>query len=704
MRVTLTGADHGMEFVIAILLVLVLVQAIAFALRTSKLQRELAELRGEVRNSSFLLQTLTRRVFDLERGAPAEATPVVLPPPPVEAAPEPGIQEAVTPVQEPPRERADLETLIGGNLLNKLGALILVIGIALFLGYSLTQLGPGGKVAIGIVVGIFLLAAGLAAERRESYVTFGRGLIGGGWAAIYFTTYSAHAVPAARLIESPAVGMVLLLCVALLMIAHSFVYRSQPVTALAYLIAFVTLNISPLTEFTLVATVVLAASMIVLAARYEWTMLALGGVILTYVTFLVGYDAAIYSHPGLGNGQIVLWIYWITFEAYDLIALRRAHRETRVLLPLNAIGFVTASVFHQSQMGSQQLATLLTLTAGAYLVSTAIRARLQPASTADPVERFISGSWEPALFVAAAAAAGACIERFEGLTLAVALLVEVELLVVAGLLVKDRYLTALGAWFSVLPFMHLLAVDINSRSTVEIAGRSLYRWTPLAIVMAACFAANRALTRAGFLYTTAAGICLSVVFHYELAPPWATVAWAAMAIVTLAAAVYWNHKETRWQAYVLSAATLLRAIDINLSHQYAPDRLATLALIVAILYAAMLLLHAMRMDGYARTGYCIAATALLTALVVVEAPAKQVSLQLGMEGIVLLAAGFLLRERVLRLSGLAVFLCCIAKLFLYDLRELDTLSRILSFIVLGILLLAASWAYTRYRDQMKKLL
>jgi uncharacterized membrane protein len=71
----------------------------------------------------------------------------------------------------------------------------------------------------------------------------------------------------------------------------------------------------------------------------------------------------------------------------------------------------------------------------------------------------------------------------------------------------------------------------------------------------------------------------------------------------------------------------------------------------------------------------------------------------------LLVAGMLIvSERVLRISGLVLFLVCIGKAFLYDLRQLDTFARILSFIGLGLLLLAASWGYTRFRDRIRRLL
>lgn len=57
----------------------------------------------------------------------------------------------------------------------------------------------------------------------------------------------------------------------------------------------------------------------------------------------------------------------------------------------------------------------------------------------------------------------------------------------------------------------------------------------------------------------------------------------------------------------------------------------------------------------------------------------------GLEAVALLGAGFPLRDRIQRLSGLFLCMVCVLKLFLYDLRQLETINRILSFIVLGVL-------------------
>ena len=57
-------------------------------------------------------------------------------------------------------------------------------------------------------------------------------------------------------------------------------------------------------------------------------------------------------------------------------------------------------------------------------------------------------------------------------------------------------------------------------------------------------------------------------------------------------------------------------------------------------------------------------------------------------------------DRSLRLCGLATMGVCLPKLFLYDLRHLETPYRILSFVLLGMLLIAASWIYTRYKSRL----
>ena len=65
--------------------------------------------------------------------------------------------------------------------------------------------------------------------------------------------------------------------------------------------------------------------------------------------------------------------------------------------------------------------------------------------------------------------------------------------------------------------------------------------------------------------------------------------------------------------------------------------------------------------------------------------------------VVLLAVGIWKGSKGLRLFSIGVFGLSILKIFIYDLSFLETLYRIFSFIGLGLILLAVSYAYQRYK-------
>ena len=82
--------------------------------------------------------------------------------------------------------------------------------------------------------------------------------------------------------------------------------------------------------------------------------------------------------------------------------------------------------------------------------------------------------------------------------------------------------------------------------------------------------------------------------------------------------------------------------------------------------------------------------------------AQRLSLSLvwAVYGGVMLAIGMNRRSKLLRIMALALLGLTIFKVFLFDLSSLEKLYRIISFIVLGAILLAVSFLYQRYRQRM----
>ncbi len=117
---------------------------------------------------------------------PAIATPVasapstIVTPPPVFAKSEPA-----TSMVNRFKGWLDIEETLGTNWLNKLGIVILVLGVAFFLAYQLKTLGPAGKILVGYVVSGVLLGAGVWFERQDRYRILARAGVGGGWALLF---------------------------------------------------------------------------------------------------------------------------------------------------------------------------------------------------------------------------------------------------------------------------------------------------------------------------------------------------------------------------------------------------------------------------------------------------------------------------------------------------------------------------------------
>jgi uncharacterized membrane protein len=149
------------------------------------------------------VEELERRIADLERtrspGArvpeapPPGETPRTTEPPPSGKGFQPWRGRRADPVREKPPRR-DLESLIGGSLLQRLGLGAIFLGFAFLLKLSFERgwISPSLRVASGFAAGLGLILGGEVARRR-AYSRFGAGLTGGGIALLYLTVYAGHA-------------------------------------------------------------------------------------------------------------------------------------------------------------------------------------------------------------------------------------------------------------------------------------------------------------------------------------------------------------------------------------------------------------------------------------------------------------------------------------------------------------------------------
>ncbi|HEY3378524.1 MAG TPA: DUF2339 domain-containing protein [Armatimonadota bacterium] len=99
------------------------------------------------------------------------------------------------PITPPSRTREEWEVLIGGNLFNRIGAVALVIAVALFLKYAYDSgwihPNPTVRVCMGALAGMALLWGG-AWSNRKALPIFAQGLVGAGIGTLYLSVYAAY--------------------------------------------------------------------------------------------------------------------------------------------------------------------------------------------------------------------------------------------------------------------------------------------------------------------------------------------------------------------------------------------------------------------------------------------------------------------------------------------------------------------------------
>jgi uncharacterized membrane protein len=694
-------------------------------------------------------------------------------PPPAVAPPSAGLPPPAGPL--PAGKSLDLESLIGGNWLSKLGVLLLLIGIALFLGFSLTEMGPMGRILTGATASVALLGGGMAAERKAAYRILGQALIGGGWAGLYFTVFAAHGLEASRVIESPGVGLVLLLGVACGMILHSLRYRNQTVTGLAFLAAFLAIAISSLTRFSAAASVPLLLGLLAVAWKFGWQGLSAAGALFAYAAY--GFDLATGDKDRyfVAIGEPVLWLYWVILEGYDLAMKRRGARFP--IAPLNLTGFLFATVAVWPPGGGWDPSWMMGSMAAAQLVSGALRGRWNAERELE--DDSVWGGFRASVTYSAGFTAALILERFTGMERGFALALLAQTVAAAGWLFGSGYLRGLGAvlfavtavagegrhrplywslagaflvnrlflrggvWYTVGAVLTAggLLVDFTPKHLrpvlLTIAGGATGlllrwrgmregRWAGLALAgLSVCVLAARvpeellwvtvglpAVLYAAFGYaipeSPSRGVTFVLMQFYVGAllyrwigeTNWLPAAWAG------AAAVSWVAGVTRTGASLGWSALLLQVLALLYWMFHTAGRQQDLAAQVVVA-AALLAMHLAPAKGVARAGgavHGVVAAVFVTAVIQDFVSGRSLTLAWSGEAAAFLGAGIALQRRQLRITGLVLFGLCLAKLFFHDFSQLDTLSRILSFIVLGLLLIVASWAYSRFREQIHRIL
>lgn len=268
------------------------------------------------------VSSLGQRISRLEeqagiRAERATATPAA-PPPPV---PRPTTKAEPAEAQSTGIHQQELEALIGGRLMNRIGAAALVIGMGFFLKYAFDHgwLSETLRVLIGIITGFLCLWAG-DRSRTRGYAIFAQGLVGAGIAILYLSLYASfnfyHLIP-------QWAAFVLMSGVTILTLVQAVRYDSLAVSILGWLGGFLTPFLLSTGESNEIALFTYAALLTVgllgITLRKEaWYILEPLSLTALFTVYFAWY-AEFYTDGDFALTLFFLGVFWLLFHVADLL-------------------------------------------------------------------------------------------------------------------------------------------------------------------------------------------------------------------------------------------------------------------------------------------------------------------------------------------------------------------------------------------------
>lgn len=275
-------------------------------------------------------------------------------------------------------ESIDWEQWVGKKLLQKVGILIVLVGMVVLLKYSFDNrwIGELGRIALGVIGAGALFAAGEWYNRK--YGNWAHAFTGAGLALSYFTVWVAHVFYAKQLLAihglslPPMFALFLYALITAVGCIAAIRYRSQVIAWFAaaggYLTPF--LIEGPSRPLLLTAyLLILGSGLLALAWKQRWKYLNLAAFAVTQL-YLFG---VIYQHTSISDGhQIgIAILFFVLFNVLPLLyqfALReKAQSDDIVLLVANGLAVFLPVVEAMGGIASEYVGVVCLLLAAVYL-------------------------------------------------------------------------------------------------------------------------------------------------------------------------------------------------------------------------------------------------------------------------------------------------------------------------------------------------
>ncbi|MGC4022793.1 MAG: DUF2339 domain-containing protein [Cyclobacteriaceae bacterium] len=290
----------------------------------SKRQEELQNDLKELRLSAFLLKS----AMPVENKTASEVVTLEIVESKIIKQEKPVVEiiEVQLKTEKPslPKEKTPLEEFIGTNLLNKIGVIILVLGISYGVKYSIDHnlINPITRIVLGYVASIAMVL--VAFKLKTNYKTFSAVILSGGMASMYFITYAAYDFYS---LIPQALAFVLMVLFTAFTVFASLQYDQKIIAifglAGAYGVPFLLSDGSGRVTILFSYMTIVNCGILAIAFKKAWKQLYYTAFGLTWLIFAVWYfdqfNVTDHLWMSLGFSTIFFATFYVVFLAYKLI-------------------------------------------------------------------------------------------------------------------------------------------------------------------------------------------------------------------------------------------------------------------------------------------------------------------------------------------------------------------------------------------------
>lgn len=528
------------------------------------------------------------------------------------------------------------ESKIGGTLLNRIGIIAFLIGMAFFIKYAFDNqwIGPSGRIAIGLLSGMLFLWAGEIYQSKQ-FGKFAQGATGGGIALLYLSIF--YAFDYYFLINHfSALAIMILITSTTVFLALR--YDSPAIAMIALIGGFATPFLVSSDSFNIIGllTYVLILNIGILSISFykKWRFLYFTAYLFTqFILLVVVNDFRFVNMELIGQSFITLFFLLFALIPY-LYNIRNEipiqYRDMSLAI-LNAFIFYLFSYSILNSIYPYSMGYLAIFIGLIYLASAFLLAK------SNDEDWLLNASF---LIIALGFITVAIPLQLEGIAISLVWLLEAVVLIWLGLS-REQIILRIYAYIAL--FMGLI------KSFEEISNNflSIYFTSLSAVELRALFP----LIYQDFM------IMLSCV----------------LALILF---IYFYQTKTVDQSELEIYASPILAV---LAHIIL---LSSLSFLITQSYSLKAMIDPMQAEHFNYLGNLM------------------VSIMLAFYSIILIAIGIWKQHAFSRIIAITIFAFTIAKVFFFDLTNLDAIYRIISFMGLGIILLSVSLAYQKYRIQI----